>query len=244
MRLPIRKFASLSRGCSATAICMTFAPDRVSAATFRAFREWLVRRTLVTDPVWLFRRISVAWNRAADSVPGWPQIRVAVEVHSTKYAMPEALPASFQDDVEAWRGVLAGDDLFADNAPSRPLRPASVQHMVGTVYRFASGMVLQGVPAAELRRMADLFQPAHFKLGLRFQLARHDGEGSPGITQMTDVLLGAARHWAHIDAAQLQIAPARCEKDRMPPERPDPDQPPAAGAVRRSRQHPDPGESP
>ena len=29
--------------------------------------------------------------------------------------------------------------------------------MAGTVFRFASGMIRQGVPAAELRPMADLF---------------------------------------------------------------------------------------
>ena len=184
---------------------MDIAPEQVSTATFAAFRDWLVTSTLVTDPAWLFRRISVAWNRAVDTVPGWPQVRVAVETHSTKYAMPELLPASFRADVEAWRAILASTDPVDDNAPLRPLRPASVKHMVGTVYRFAAGMVLQGVPSDKLHRMADLFQPAYFKLGLRFQLARHGGQPSPGITQMTDVLLGAARHWAHVDSAHYKL---------------------------------------
>ena len=195
------QLSRLFRDCDLQGI----APDQVSAATLAAFRDRLVSNPRVPDPAALYRRICVAWNQAVDTVPGWPQVRVKVESRSRKYAQPDALPVSFQADVAAWRAALAGDDLFADNAPSRPLRPASVEHMVGTVYRFASGMILQGVPATELHTMADLLTTAHFRLGLDFQLARHGGEGSEGITQMTDVLLGAASKWARLDPAQHRL---------------------------------------
>ena len=182
------------------------APDQVSAATFAAFRVWLEQRTTVIDPAGRFRRTCLAWNRAAAAVPGWPPVCAPIDAPRTKqYATPEALPASFRAEIEKWRAVLAGDDLFAENAPKRPLRPASVEHMVGTVYRFAAGMIQQGVPAAELRGMADLFTPEHFQLGLRFQLARHGGEPSPGITQMTDILLPVARKWVQVDPKQYEV---------------------------------------
>ena len=182
------------------------APDQVSAATFAAFRIWLEQRTTVIDPAGRFRRTCLAWNQAAAAVPGWPPARAPIDARRTRqYATPEALPASFQAEIEKWRAVLAGDDLFAENAPKRPLRPASIEHMVGTVHRFAAGMIQQGVPAAELRAMADLFTPAHFQLGLRFQLARHGGEPSPGITQMTDILLPVARKWVRVDPTQYEV---------------------------------------
>ena len=85
--------------------------------------------------------------------------------------------------------------------------------------------------------MADLFTPERFQLGLRFQLARHGGEPSPGITQMTDILLAIARKWVEVDPEQYEILHARAKADRMPPERADADQPAAAGPVRRPRQH-------
>lgn len=176
------------------------APDQVTAATFAAFRLWLEQRTLVTDPAGLFRRICLAWNRAVALVPGWPQIPAPTEPRRTrKYVTPEALPASFRAEVEQWRATLTGDDLFAEKAPKRPLRPASVEHMVGTLYRFASGLILQGVPATEFAGMAELFTLERFQLGLRFQLARHDGKPSPGITQMTDILLAVARNWVQVE---------------------------------------------
>ena len=139
------------------------APDQVSAATFAAFRVWLEQRTTVIDPAGRFRRTCLAWNRAAAAVPGWPPVCAPVDAPRTKqYVTPEALPASFRAEVETWRQLLAGDDLFAASAPKRPLRPASIEHMVGTVYRFASGMIRQGVPAAELGSMADLFTRKRF----------------------------------------------------------------------------------
>jgi integrase len=182
------------------------APDQVSVAMFPEFRVWLEQRTTVIDPAGRYRQTCLAWNRAAALVPGWPPILAPIEGRRTKeYSMPEALPASFRADVEKWRRVLARDDLFAKKARKRPLRPDSVKHIVGTVYRFASGMIRQGVPAAELGSMADLFEPERFKLGLRFQLARHAGEPSPGITQMTAILLPVAREWVEIDPEQYEI---------------------------------------
>ena len=125
------------------------------------------------------RATRYAWNRAVDQVPGWPIGRVAPPpCKRTPYWLrPDELPASLQEELEAYLHRLGNPDPFVGQG-SRILRPGTVTQYRHMLIMLASALTRSGVPVEELTSSAVLVRPQNVKQALRFLYERAGGRVS------------------------------------------------------------------
>ncbi len=81
------------------------------------------------------------WNMCKRGVPGWPDIALCSPFKTTPYTFPlSSFPVSFQKDVDTWVERVTNPDPLDPDAPSRPLRPATVKGVIMGIRRFASAL--------------------------------------------------------------------------------------------------------
>jgi hypothetical protein len=136
-----------------------------------------------------------AWNRAVDTVPGWPQQRLEPpqSKHSPYWLRPDQLPESLGQEIEDHCHRLAHPDPFL--GPSRAgLAPGTIhQHRVLFI-TLASALVATGVPADELTSIAGLVRPDRLKQALQFLHERAGGRVNDQIYQIAYRVRRIAMH--------------------------------------------------
>jgi hypothetical protein len=167
---PMSRFrlSRFSQFCSGLSI----APAAVDNATFDAFERRLDAADLKDSPRDLARTARQFWNKAVNTIPGWPQRYVMVPDYTNTYAVPwDAFPASLRAEADAWFTRLAGTDPL-DELPFRPLRPSSIATRRRQLHEYVSALVRSGHNPDSLRSLADLVQVDRLKDALRFIIAR------------------------------------------------------------------------
>jgi hypothetical protein len=150
-----------------------------------------------------YRRACKAWDELIPLIPALPQFAVTEPPKRRGYTIPfEALPNSFQRDVDLWLSSLivseAGDDLFAPGSGRTELRQKTIDHMRFRIVQFASAAVLSGYRTIDqITGLADLADEETFKAGLRW-LVNRLGKTESNL-KMAQMLRSMARH---------QLAPA------------------------------------
>jgi integrase len=203
-RLPDRSFkdalSRFMRYCSAQGL----APNVVNDDISRTFLAALEAESFVRDPRAHHRRMTKAWNKAADTVPGWPRTGLTVPSYRSPYTLRwEAFSRSFRDEVEAYLARASGADLFDKDAPERPLRPASITARRFQILQLASAAVHQGHDPGNITSLAHLVETARAKEMLRFFLDRSDGKSTSQIFGLAVALKLIAKHWVKVDAEHL-----------------------------------------
>lgn len=172
------------------------APKQVADDTIPQFREWLEEFTLVKNPEVRVKTTVRLWNKASQTVEGWPQTRLTVVSERETYCVAwEAVPASFQQEVDEWLARLAGEDPLADDAPLRPLRPASLNSHKFRVLQAVSALAKSGVPLDAVTSLSVLVRVEHVKSILRFFLRRSNGTPTSQTAGIASCLVTIARHW-------------------------------------------------
>lgn len=191
--------ARFARYCTSTGI----APEQVDDAMLAGYLEDLETQSLVHNPRRAHRDTAVKWNRAAASLPSWPQQRLLVADNRPYYAKPwDSFPASLQADVEAWLAWLGGADPLAER-DFRPLRPTSLRTRKGQIHEYLSALVLQGEDPANMLDLAAVVTAAQAGKALRFFWDRAGAKASVHAGQIAGVVLAIARHWAKLPDAEL-----------------------------------------
>lgn len=187
------------RFCSARGI----APAQVDAGTLAAFHDALQAMSLRGKPGDTYRATCLAWNRAAEGVPGWPGHPVPVPSFSRRYALDwDGFPASFAADARAFLTQSGNQDPFADDyAPS--VRPGTLDLRRKQILQIATALVLSGVPPAEITGLAVLVSPENAARALRFFRDRPGGKGSKYLHQQALLLRTIARHWVRAPACEV-----------------------------------------
>jgi len=176
-------------------------PAAVTAETFDEYREHL-DRSLLKRPSETFAMTARAWQRAARAVEGWPQIAVSIPDRRRQWVFKwDRLPESLYRDCRAWLDRLGGCDLLED-APFRPVRPATLAHREWQILAFASAVMRMGRDPETLTCLADLVEMETFKTGLRFFLEREGGP-TTAIADLASVLKAVARHHVHAEPVHL-----------------------------------------
>ena len=176
-------------------------PAAVMAETFDKYREHL-ERSLLKRPSETFASTVRAWQRAASAVEGWPQIAVLIPDRRRHWVSKwDQFPEPFRGDCQAWLDRLAGCDLL-EEAPFRPVRPATLAHREWQIRAFASALVLMGREPTTLASLSDLVEMETFKTGLRFFLDR-DGGPTTAIADFAGVLKAIARHHVRVEPDHL-----------------------------------------
>jgi site-specific recombinase XerD len=179
------------------------APHQVDAVTLEGFAAFL-DASLLAKPKAALNDSRAAWNRACRDIQNWPGTPLPVPPRQDHYGLPwSAFPSSLEADCRKWLHRLGGSDLL-DDRPFAPVRPATLRKREQQIRCFASALVCRGVPAEDLRSLADLVSLTYLKEGLRFHLDRRDGTTSTAIADLATTLKAVARHWVKIPEADLQ----------------------------------------
>jgi integrase len=188
------------------------APEAVEAAHFTAFRQALDTDSLVRQPHTVHRTACVLWNRAAQTVAGWPDLIVAVPSASRRYALEwTSFPNSFRSDAEAFLNRLGNQDPFADDyAPST--KPSTVHMRRKQILQLATALAASDFPIHDITGLAVLAEVANAKLALRFFLDRTGDKITKYLHQHALLLKTIARHWIKAPPAQVEVLSAICRR--------------------------------
>ena len=205
MRLGLSRFITF---CNNAAIV----PTAVCDATSDRFRAHLETDTQVPDPLMCHRTACRRWNKAMETVPGWPSVRLSVPGHrKPRQSVPlTGFPTSLQQEfaayVESLRGDLFGTrrevDLFED-AAQVPLAASTVQQRAAELGLALSALVASGRDPTEITSLAYLVEPEAFKAILRRYL-KDDGKPRPFAYNMSNTLMSLAKRWVKSDPAVLE----------------------------------------
>ncbi|NQW08466.1 MAG: hypothetical protein HQ481_01095 [Alphaproteobacteria bacterium] len=123
------KIGRLAHYCSARGIV----PVEVDDLVIEGYRSFVEQQTFKTSPQRHVRELCGQWNKlaAADRTSQLPLglTTVTLPAGRTTYAVAwDDLPAGFRAGAERWLRSLSRDaDLFDVDAPTRPLKPVSVE---------------------------------------------------------------------------------------------------------------------
>ena len=202
-KIPVRgdriKLSRLLRWLSERAI----APEAVTAEELERFRLSLCQEALLKNAEATWANVTLAWNRAVERVPGWPQILVIREIRRKTYTRPwSAFPSSLKEDVDNWLARCSGTDL-AEDGPPKPLSDGTVEARDYHLRAFASALVHKGCDPQSLTSLAACLTPDRYVLGLLYFRERFGGKSSATAGNMATMLKGVARHWLKADEATL-----------------------------------------
>ena len=200
------------RYCSANDI----APSSVSDGTVEAFIRYANEMQFTIKPRDLHKQVARCWNRAQESVPGWPQVTLTVPDFRPKAtSLPwDAFPRSLLEDIERYLALLGGDNILDEDAPDRACKPSTIATRRNYLRLAASAAVKQGVPAETLGSLADLISPSTVRLILEHYLAKKDGEIVTFTIDMAERLLAIARVYVKAPEAQIQVLERYCVRLR------------------------------
>ncbi|HYI84739.1 MAG TPA: hypothetical protein VEX11_16225 [Acetobacteraceae bacterium] len=180
-------------------------------AALAAYLDHLTVRQLTRDPLGKVQRVARAWNRAVDTVPGWPAARLlAPVVRNHTYSFPfSQYPASFQADVEEFRRQLAcggsfgsGDDGGGgDDGPGmtaflgEPASPDTVEIRSWNIRFAAAALVHSGTPIEQITGLAVLVEPRNLRAIIDWHWRRAGKRKSHQVGNIAETLrIVAKRH--------------------------------------------------
>jgi integrase len=198
--------------CSATSTD----PWSVSETSVVAFIAYTTEVQFSVNPKDLHKQVTRCWNRATETVPGWPQITLTVpDFRSQPASLPwEAFELSFVEDVERYLSLLGGDDLLDGDAPDRPCKPSTIKTRRDYIRLAATAAVKQGVPREAVRSLADLVSPPVVRPILEHYLAKKGGKIVTFTIDMAERLYAIARTYVKAPAEQLRQLERYCIKLR------------------------------
>jgi integrase len=180
------------------------APNAVCDAVSDRFRAYLETDTQVPDPHDCHRAACRLWNKAAETVAGWPSIRLKIPVNRRqRQSIPiDSFPLPLRQEFAAYIESLRITDLFAEEAPQKALAPSTVQQRAAELGLALSALVASGREAAGITSLAMLVEPEAFKTILRRYL-KEDGTARPFARNIAQTLVTIARRWVRVDPAAL-----------------------------------------
>jgi hypothetical protein len=190
----------LARYCSERGILPADIDDEVVAVYGRD----LVSKSLLDRPKQAYRNACLAWNRAADTVAGWPQRKLRVPNSRPTYTLlAAAFPASFGTDLEAFLAHLRGDDPFAEMG-DRPASPDTLKGKRKQILALASALVEAGHDPQSIRSLADLVEPEAAKAGLMIVWKRLGQRKTGYLHNLALLLVILAHHWVKVEPGDLE----------------------------------------
>ena len=172
-------------------------PSAVTNQTFVEFGSEVKNYSLVRDPGSLNRDSCKLWNRAVRTVPGWPQLEVAVPDRRRTFALAlDAFPAPFQTDVEGFLASGADPDVFSDSY-HKPLAELTIRGRRRLILMATTALVHSGMPIKAITGLDVLVDIKHAKALLRFLYGRAGSRTTNQIYQIATLLKTISRHHLH-----------------------------------------------
>jgi len=175
-------------------------PSAVDGTVFEDFRRHLTERSLVRNPATVYAQTCRLWDRAGETVAGWPEYRVRLPGASKGYSLDwSTFPESFQKDVEAFLYQKANPNILLDSY-SRPTREATTIGRRKCLRQMATALAASGFPVEGITSLSVLTDPQNAETILTFFIDRAEGEIKDGLYTYACLLRTVARHWVKLAA--------------------------------------------
>lgn len=169
------------------------APNDVTDQDALDYKSGIELQEISRSPEVAYRAAVNAWNRASKQIADWPKIVLVLPNRQKVIQLSEGvLPASFNRDLDRFLDFLAVADPFADDAPTRALRPTSILHYRRLILRFAAEAVHSGTDPVTVFDLAALTEPGLVECTLRYMLQANGQKSSPSICQTSHLLVRVA----------------------------------------------------
>ena len=202
------RLSRLAGYCSAAGV----PPHQVDDALLQQFGADLLSGSLIPRAKQVYRESCLAWNKATETVPAWPEVRLAVPNHQTTYALPvTAYPPSFSADVTAYLQHRAGADIFSEMA-AQPAAPATLKATRTLLLQIAGALVHTGRDPQSIHGLADLVKVEAAEAALGFIWTRSGRRITGHLHHHAMLLVKLAKHWVKVPADQLQRLQAMRKK--------------------------------
>lgn len=191
----------LARFAAARGIAPADVDDRVMADFHEAIRQ----ESFKTNPERHYRATCRLWNNAADLLPDLGLRPVTLPSYRKTYTPAwDELPTSFRNEAEAWlmRMSEAGD-LLDEEAPARPLKPASIRSYRYALRQIVAGFVQGDRPLTAITSLAVVVEVVAAKRVLQWYLDRNGGKTSSMIANIAHVLVLVAATAIKVDTAEV-----------------------------------------
>ena len=180
------------------------APDAVTDAVMLDFKEHLETDTTVAKPHKVIQVACRQWNRAAMSIPAWPQQRLTVPMVRDIISLDLAtFPLSFREDLERYEAIMSGRDLTAANAPDKPLRPDTLAGHLKRLRLFASLHVHSGVAVDQITAIETLFAKPNLEQALQWYRDKLRSV-KPCLFDLVAMLSTMGRKYLQLDETRLK----------------------------------------
>ena len=196
------KLTQLAQYCTAVGV----GPDAVKDDHIRGLLDTLIAESFQNNPEYKVADAIKVWNRLRNEVDGWPDIQLSrLPRKKEPWTIPvDQFPQSLQDDVAAWIERLANPDLLDEDAPAKPLRPATIKHRQFQLRKVASALVRSGMPIAEIDSLAVLVEFENMKRALRWMMGRFDDKPTEAIKGAAGCLQAVARHHVRLEEGEIK----------------------------------------
>lgn len=183
------------------------APEDVRLEHAEAYRDALVQFELRKSPDDCFRKAVNSWNLAVRLIPEWPRQTFVLPSRAKVIKLkPEAFPPTFVADLNAYLAGLRDPDIYNPDAVAVPLRPASVEQYRAMLLRFASILVLTGLPAEEIADLSALVNLRNAEAGLRWMREQANNKNTVGLADTVNLLRNLARRYVKVtDSDQKRL---------------------------------------
>jgi integrase len=190
----------LARYCSERGVLPTDIDDQ----TIAVYGRDLILKSLLERPKQAYRNACLAWNKAMNTVAGWPQHKLTIPNSRPTYTLsPSAFPSSFGTDLDAYLEHLSGDDLFGEMGG----RPASLDTLKGRrkqILGLASALVEAGHDPQSIRSLADLVAPKAAQAALTTVWNRLGQRKTGYLHNLALLLVILGHHWIKVEPDDLE----------------------------------------
>jgi excisionase family DNA binding protein len=196
-------------------------PAAVSNEHVQQFREWLEARTLFPEPKARARDVPLLWNKAAESIEGWPRqrlTRISFKRPNERMSWKE-LPESFYQESRTYLNMRAAPDPFDErpNTPSKALAQKTIRLQSEHLRLAASSVAESGLTAPNT--LAELVAPENVKAALRFYHDKAGRKPNAFATGLAATLLQVARY--AVDLPQNELGHLKLIVSKLPTLPPD-----------------------
>jgi integrase len=194
-------------------------PEGVNDEVVQGFHRQLEDRTLCPKPRDVVRRVPHLCNEVSEKIEFWPKTRLTTLSFKTppKRLQWCDLSENFQRDAEAYLAMRGKPDLFDErpNAPKGPLAASTLHQQSEHLRLAASVLIKSGVPAEDIKTLADLVQSERFKTVLRYYHEQANRQPNAFVVCLAQTLIQVAQYYTNATADE--VAQLKRFASKLPP---------------------------
>jgi integrase len=190
----------LARFCSAEGID----PRDVSDEVVTRFFDHLDYSLIASQPRNVLKATVDTWNLVARNRSD--ELTLLTPIRERRYRARKltAYSVPLQKEIQQYLDRLAVTDLFAEDGPTKALRPTSIRNVEAHLRQYLDALATAGYPPRSLYCLADVLQPNMVKVACGTIADRNNGEVPTGLPNIMATILAVARFYVRMPDHQIR----------------------------------------